>query len=128
MASSGLPTACPLLQNARPLIVGALGTSLTWGADLADRATQAWPVRLQERLRSATGRSDLYVLNGGLRASSADFASLCFDELWGEQWHDSRGLAHAPRLDLAIIEFNWSSSASQVRADDRTVRCRGRHG
>ena len=34
-------SACPLTGTLRPLVVGALGTSLTWGADLPDQARMA---------------------------------------------------------------------------------------
>ena len=111
--------ACPLLappEARRPLIIGALGTSLTWGADLPDPVLQAWPAVLQRELSHRLGRRDIFLLNGAMRATSADFAALCFDELWGSAWRDSRGLARPPRLDLAIIEYNWSSSPSQISA------------
>ena len=46
----------------------------------------------------------------------AQTATLCFDELWGESWSDGRGSPRPPRLDLAIVEFNWSSSPKQMSA------------
>ena len=119
---------CPLVTHhevRRPLMIGALGTSLTWGADLPDSRTQAWPVVLQRQLSGKLDRSDIFLLNGALRATSADFAALCFDELWGPAWKDSRGLSRPPRLDLAIIEYNWSSSPSQMAALIEAMHARG---
>ena len=107
------------------MLIGALGTSLTWGADLPNRDRMAWPTLLQSLLTERTRRTDLFVLNGGMRASSADFAALCFDELWGAAWTDSRGVARGPRLDLAIIEYNWSSSPSQLAALIEAMHARG---
>lgn len=98
------------------MVLGALGTSLTFGTDLPDSRTQAWPVVLQRLLSHRLDRTDIFLLNGAMRATSADFAALCFDELWGVAWRDSRGIARPPRLDLAIIEYTWSSSPSQVSA------------
>ena len=118
-------SACPLTGTLRPLVVGALGTSLTWGADLPDAARMAWPTVLQEVLQARLGRRDVFVLNGAMRATGADFAALCFDELWGPQWNDARGVARPPRLDLAIIEYNWSSSASQLAALIDALHARG---
>ena len=102
----GEPPHCPLHSAPRPLILGALGTSLTWGADLPDPKRQAWPHVLQSMLQENLGRRDIFVANGAMRASSADFSALCFDELWGSAWSDARGVGRAPRLDLAIIEFS----------------------
>ena len=117
--------ACPIDSAPRPLSIGALGTSLTWGADLPSREIDAWPRVLQALLRARAGRDDIFVFNGAMRASSADFAALCFDELWGGAWADARGLARAPRLDLAIIEYTWSSSASQIGALIEALHARG---
>lgn len=123
-----LPFDCPFWGPAelrRPLMIGALGTSLTWGTDLPDRTLQAWPVVLQRLLAAQLQRADIHVLNGAMRATSADFAALCFDELWGPAWRDSRGLARAPRLDLAIIEYTWSSAPSQVASLVEAMHARG---
>ena len=68
---------CPLTATQRPLTIGALGTSLTWGADLPP-LERPWPQRLQALLRSRLGRDDIFLVNGAMRASSADFAALCF--------------------------------------------------
>ena len=59
-------------------MLGVLGTSLSFGADLANRTKQAWPARLEDVLRSQHKTSNIWVLNGAMRASSADFAALCY--------------------------------------------------
>ncbi|KAL3909439.1 MAG: hypothetical protein SGPRY_009427 [Prymnesium sp.] len=51
-----------------------------------------------------------------MRASSADFAALCYDEMFGKAWTDATGAGRGPRLDLALIEYNWSSSPGQIAA------------
>ena len=73
-----------------------------------------WPGILQSVLRQTY--PNVWVINGAVRASSADLAALCFDELWGPQWIDANGAARAPRLDLAIVEYSWTSSQEQVDA------------
>ena len=75
---------------------------------------------LQRLLAERLSRTDIFVFNGAMRATSADFAALCFDEMWGGAWRDSRGVARAPRLDLAIIEYTWSSSPSQISSRKRS--------
>ena len=106
-------------------MIGALGTSLTWGADLPDARTQAWPAVLEKLLADRLGRTDVHLLNGAQRATSADFAALCFDELWGSSWTDARGTSRPPRLDLAVLEFTWSSSPSQIAALIDALHARG---
>ena len=72
--------ACPLKIGAvdphRPLVIGAIGTSLTWGSDLPSRRTQAWPVVLQSELRAQMGRTDIFVVTGAMRAASADVSPI----------------------------------------------------
>ncbi len=51
---------CPLARpiggaSERPIFIGAIGTSLTFGVDLPDPARQAWPRVLQSMLRSRDG-------------------------------------------------------------------------
>lgn len=124
-AAAGWCPLTPPVALRRPVILGALGTSLTFGVDLPDASTEAWPIVLQGMLAERLQRSDVFVINGAMRASSADFAALCFDELWGAAWRDKRGVARGPRLDLAIIEYNWSSSPSQVSALIEAMHARG---
>lgn len=100
----------------RPVLIGVFGTSLSWGADLPDRTLQAWPVVLQHELRLRSEFKNVWVLNGAMRASSADFAALCYDEMFGKAWIDVLGAGRGPRLDLALIEYNWSSSPGQIAA------------
>lgn len=111
-------TRCKILHersNGAPLFIGTLGTSLTYGSDLANRTAQSWPYVL-ERLLRTHGVPHARVLNAAMRASSADFAALCFDEVWqvaGETGGHSGG---APPLVLAVIEYNWSSHPAQIAA------------
>ncbi|KAL1527393.1 hypothetical protein AB1Y20_016061 [Prymnesium parvum] len=100
----------------RPVLIGVLGTSLSWGADLSNRTEQAWPFVLQRLLRQQPQFRNVWVVNGAMRASSADFAALCFDAMFGPEWTDASGAARGPRLDLALLEYNWSSSPAQIAA------------
>ena len=54
------------------LLIGTFGDSITYGAGVGNHS---WPSRLQERLQRTYG-SRLRVLNGAVRASSADFAAV----------------------------------------------------
>ena len=105
---------CLLNETERPVIVGALGTSLTFGAEVENRRATAWPAVLQRLLRARAGSSNIFVINGAVRASSADLAALCFDEIWGPAFADAAGHSRPPRLDLAVIEYTWTSSPSQI--------------
>ena len=73
-----------------------------WQAELENRTSNAWPAVLQRLLRRLNPHT--YVINGAVRASSADLAALCFDELWGPEFTDAAGVSRPPRLDLAVIE------------------------
>ncbi|KAL1503541.1 hypothetical protein AB1Y20_012020 [Prymnesium parvum] len=101
-----------LLRRDRPVIVGVVGNSITFGAGV--RANESWPRLLQASLRRAY--PNLLVLNGAVRASSADFAALCWDELWGPQWRYAGGLLHAPQFDLLLSDYSFTSSPRQQRA------------
>ena len=48
---------CLLNETERPVIVGALGTSLTFGAEVENRRATAWPAVLQRLLRARAGSS-----------------------------------------------------------------------
>ena len=98
----------------RPVLIGVFGTSLSWGADLDNRTSEAWPFVLERLLREQPRYRNVWVLNAALRASSADFAALCYDEMFGSAWTDAAGAGRGPRLDLALIEYNWSSSPPQI--------------
>lgn len=115
------PERCPLRQD-RPVLVGVLGHSVAFGghhgAGTGMRAREAaWPAKLQEALRTALG-SNIFVLNGAARASTADFAALCWDEIWGPSY-SWRGLARPPRLDLAIVDYAPSAATQQAALLDR---------
>ena len=45
-------------------------------------------------------------LNAAVRASSADFAALCYDEIWPDR--------RRPHLDLAIVDYTFTSTAPQL--------------
>ena len=97
---------CPL-QASRPVFVGVLGDSLAFGGHVGPRGRAkvqdvAWPSRLHGELRANFG-SNIHVVNGAARASFADFAALCWDELWGNPWLWG-GRPRPPRLDLAIVD------------------------
>jgi hypothetical protein len=98
-----MPSLCQP-SGGRNLTIGVLGNSITYGAEV--EPADAWPAQLQRRLGSAT------VLNGAVRASSADFAALCWEEIWAH--------ATTPRspasIDLVVIDYSYTSSALQIEA------------
>ena len=85
----------------RALVVGALGNSITAGVDV--RRNDAWPSQLQ-----GLHNKSLNVFNRAIRASRADFAALCFDELFDKRSVD--------RLDLAIADYTFTSDGIQIGA------------
>ena len=72
----------------------------------------AWPAQLQAALQAEWG-PHVVVASGAVRASSADFPTLCWDEVWGEQWAWG-DRPRAPRLDLVIIDYLWTSDLSKL--------------
>lgn len=87
------------------ITIGILGNSITYGAEVESR--DAWPAQLEKRLRAHIG---VAVLNGAVRASSADFAALCWEEIW------ARSSSLNTTLDLAVIDYTYTSSALQIEA------------
>ena len=85
-----------------------LGDSLAFGGHVGPHGRRvkvqdlAWPSRLHGELRTNFG-SNIHVVNGAARASFADFAAMCWDELWGNPWLWG-GRPRPPRLDLAIVD------------------------
>lgn len=97
----------------KPFIIGVLGDSITYGANV--RRGREWPRVLEKRLRRVFG-DNVRVINGAVRASSADFAALCWDEIWGPEWQGPDGSARAPPMRLAIIDYSFTSSSTQLGA------------
>ena len=93
-------------------MIGVLGNSITFGAGV--RMNESWPALLQAQLRRSY--PNVHVLNGAVRASSADFAALCWDDLWGAQWRYTGGRVHSPQLDLVLIDYSFTSSPGQLAA------------
>jgi len=108
-----------------PFAVGTLGSSITSGIDVAPGA--AWPDVLGRMIRSRW-RNSVVIHNGAVRSSSADFAALCWEELWANRGGAGAApelLHRAPRLDLVIIEYTWTSSVEQMEA--LLSSCRAQH-
>ena len=96
----------------RPFLVGVLGDSITYGAGVGRAAS--WPRVLEALLQESFGRNSVRVVSGAVRASSADFAALCWNEIWGDEWRGEDG--GAPPLNLAIIDYSFTSSPHQLAA------------
>ena len=57
------------------------------------------------------------VLNGAVRASGADFAALCWDEIWSSHHSPREGNGdRGPQFDLILLDYTYTSSPSQQRA------------
>ena len=79
-------------------LVGALGNSITYGVG----SNRSWLQFVESSLGVRT-------VNGAVRASSADFAALCYDEIWN-------GRRTAPAIDIAVIDYTYTSSVGQLAA------------
>lgn len=93
----------------QPFVIGTVGSSITFGADV--RPNESWPVLLSHTLHSRFGTNSVVVHNGAVRGSSADFAAVCWDEIWHTAEHH-----HAPHLDLLLVEYTWTSSLAGMGA------------
>ena len=81
-----------------------LGNSITYG--VGDNVS--WLQYVEDTLnRRRPGL--VRTRNGAVRASSADFAALCYDEIW-------RGTRPAPPLDVAVVDYSFTSSIGQIAA------------
>ena len=95
----------------RPLVIGALGNSITFGIS----TNVSWLHSVEVALNSLSVLDStrkvlrVHTVNGAVRASSADFAALCYDEIWR-----LRGIEPVPKLDVAVIDYSFTSSVSQM--------------
>ena len=91
---------CSLLHDNPTRTIGILGNSITAGIGVQDPQTNGWPAQL-ERLVGGKFK----VLNRAVRASRADLATLCSEELFNHSWPD-----------LAIVDYSFTSDSVQVAA------------
>ena len=118
-----------LAEQPPQLVIGALGDSITYGAGVGH--ARAWPALLDASLRRVHGGAQaVRVRNGAVRASSADFAALCWEAIWAKERQQqqrttrfphepSAPSSHArkqPRVGLAIVDYSYASSPLQVSA------------
>ena len=96
---------CGLFRPGSQAVIGVLGNSVAWGTGVPTGSS--WPSLLNRSLRARFGPG-ITVVNGAVRASTPDFASLCWAEIWGSR--------RAPRLDVAVVDYSASGGASQLRA------------
>ena len=89
------------VSKGETMLVGVFGNSIAAGVDVARKAT--WPSQLQTFFEA--GRK-VRVLNRAVRASRADFAGLCFDEL----------IPRTTRLSVAVVDYSFTSSPAQILA------------
>ena len=73
---------CSLFQPGSRAVIGVLGNSVAWGTGVGPE--NAWPALLNRSLRAKFG-PHITVVNGAVRASAPDFASLCWDEIWSSR-------------------------------------------
>lgn len=112
MAAAAPASSCPLFlsrRDGRPLVIGTVGTSISYGVGV--EPPLAWPRVLERKLRRRFGEGAVTVLNGAVRASTADFAALCWDAIWGRAGFRSTA---PPHLDLVVIEYTKSSTTWQL--------------
>ena len=97
---------CGLFRPGSQAVIGVLGNSIAWGQGAPTRR-RSWPSLLNRSLRARFGPG-ITVVNGAVRASTPDFASLCWAEIWGRR--------RVPRLDVAVVDYSASGGVSQLRA------------
>ena len=95
---------CSLFQPGSRAVIGVLGNSVAWGTGVGPE--NAWPALLNRSLRAKFG-PHITVVNGAVRASAPDFASLCWDEIWSSR--------QAPTLD-GTLSLSQSLSPTQAQA------------
>ena len=96
---------CGLFRPGSRAVIGVLGNSIAWGKDVP--TGRSWPSLLNRSLQARFGPG-ITVVNGAVRASQPDFASLCWEEIWGSR--------QAPRLDVAVVDYSASGQELQLRA------------
>ena len=101
-----------LFKRKQQVRIGVVGNSITFGAGVPKNLS--WPLLLHARLRQ--DHPNIHFVIGAVRASSADFASLCWDALWKQQ-----GGSGAGHFDLILIDYSFTSSPSQEQALVSTV-------
>jgi len=101
------------LTGARPLYVGVAGNSIARGVGV-QRKSASWPSLLQKRLRLRFGNQDIWVVNGAVRASSADFAALCWEAIWSSA--QPVPLPHSRSLSMLIMDYSLTSSFEEQHA------------
>ena len=107
VTDASLPTtgSCGLFRPGSRAVIGVLGNSIAWGHGMPGGSS--WPALLNRSLRARFG-SGITVVNGAVRASTPDFASLCWEEIWGSR--------RAPHLDVAVVDYSASGEVAQLRA------------
>ena len=91
---------CSLLRDHPVRTVGILGNSITAGIGVSDPHKNGWPAQLELLVGGK-----VKVLNRAVRASRADLATLCAEELFNHSWPD-----------LAIVDYSYTSDRTQVAA------------
>ena len=80
-------------QMPRPMRILAFGGSVTWGATLEDRHKQAYPWLLGGEI------SFDYVANEAMRATGADYPSLCLESIINDEHGQSKN------FDVILFDF-----------------------
>lgn len=86
------------------VVVGVVGGSVSVGAGLRNASHDAWPNVLHLALQRLRPQARVRVHNAARAATTAGFAALCFDSLFGA--------ATATTMDLLIIEYSWNTDAA----------------
>jgi len=102
---------CPPRVSNRPLKLGVLGNSIAVGVGIPNANEHSWPAQLAKMMGHG-----YEVINRGVRASRADLATLCCDELFNRTWPD-----------LAIVDYTFTSDTTQIIALVDRVRSFGVH-
>lgn len=106
------------LCRGRSVRIGVAGASITYGHGIRQNRTAAWPAIFGRGLQEVWGGGDrrrlVSVRNAAVPATGANFAALCFDQLFPEP------------IDLLVIEYSLTTGqARKLRSLLQETRRRG---
>lgn len=91
--------------SSRAITIGVVGGSVSVGAGLPN-PNDAWPSVMEAAMRQIWAGHSISIHNAARAATTAGFAALCFDSLFGRAV-----------LDLVVIEYSWNTDrAAEVEA------------
>jgi len=82
-----------LFTGQRPIHIGVIGTSVSWGTGASVRGKTDWFTQVEQVLRVFFPRANISAYNGCFPATASSFANMCLDKMV------------RPEVDLLFIEY-----------------------